>query len=619
MLYVATAVLAFLGAFFIMHLWDMHLNVPLYFSRGGDELTTLVWVKALLDGGWVNTISHLGAPTGLSTGDFPVPAILHLSILKVLTLIVPDVAASTNLYFLAGFSLIAVSSAYVLRRFGISWPVSLIVSVVYALLPMRFYRNEAHLAYGQYYLYPILALAILWVYRSEELFDTSKRRPTRDGYIFIIGLVAVTGDNPYLAAFAIMLLALAGIASAIRTRAWKGAATAAAGIAILVAGVELSILPNTIYVMQHGKNPIAMAYSPEGTEVYALTLPQLVLPIQNHRIPAFAQLRARFDSGVPILANESSSATLGLLGAIGFVGSIGALMLFRANAIEALWSDLARLNIATFLLITIGSVGALIGFYFEPDLRGYNRFSPMIGFLSLATVAIVLDAIRQRWPESRARDRTWITAVALIGLLAIADQTSPSYVPAYAADLQAYTGDADFVALLERHFAPNAALYQIPYVPFPVWPSVVALGAWDQTALFLHSKTLRYSFGSTNGRPSGDWQEYVASQNPRQFIEQVILAGFDGVLVYRRGYIDNGKSIEKDLGSLLGQTPIVRDDGTISAFDLSNLRASYLNRAGASLASRVSSEALDPRKYRFDASVTAATKIVDELLAEKSR
>ncbi len=618
MFYAATAILAFLGAFFIMHLWDMHLNVPLYFARGGDELPTLVWVKAMMDDGWVNTITHLGAPTALSTGDFPVTALVHLGVLKILTLIVHDVGTAINLYFIAGFSLIAISSAYVLRRFGISWPAAMMVSVVYALLPMRFYRNEAHLPYGQYFLYPILALATLWIYRGERLFDASKRRPTRDGYIYLIGLVAVAWDNPLLAAFAIMILALAGLASAIRTRTWKGAMTAVAGVVLLVVALEASMLPNILYVKQHGKNPVAMAYSGEGTELYALTLPQLVLPIQSHRIPALAQVRARFDSGIPMFSNENSSATLGLLATLGFVGSIVAFLLFRANAFEALWPDLARLNIATFLLITIGSVGALIGFYFEPDLRGYNRYSPMIGFLSLATVAIALDAIRRRWPETRARDGAWIAALLLIGVLAILDQTSDAFVPAYAADLQAYTGDAHYAAVLEKHFAPNAALYQIPYVPFPVWPTVVNLGSWEQTALYLHSTTLRYSYGSTNGRPSGEWQEYVAAQDPRQFLEQIILGGFDGVLVYRRGYKDNGAAIEKDLGSLLRQTPIVRDDGTIAAYDISKLQASYEARAGTALVDHVRTELLTP-KVDWDTSLTAATKIVDQLLAETSR
>lgn len=618
MFYAATAALSFLAAFLVMQLWNMSLNVPFYYSRGGDELPTLVWVKAMIDDGWVNTISHLGAPGALSTGDFPVSSILHLAILKVLTFAFHDVGIPTNLYFLAGFALIGVFSAYALRRLGISWPAAMMVSIAYAVLPMRFYRNEAHLAYGQYYLYPILALAVLWVYRSAKLFDPSRRRPTRDGWIFVAGLLGVAWDNPYLAAFAIMLLVLAGLAAAVRTRAWSGPLAAVAGIAILVVGVEVTMLPNTLYVIQHGKNPVAMDYQPEDTEIYALTLPQLILPIQSHRIPALAELRERFDAGIPMFTNENSSASLGFLGALGFIGSVCALVLLRIKTFDALWPDLARLNVATFLLITVGAAGALVGFYFEPDLRGYNRFSPMIGFLSLAVMAIVLDTVRRRLPELRAWNRAWIAALIVIGLLAIADQTSATFIPNYAADRQAFSGDATFAAVLERHFAPNAALYQIPYVPFPVSPPVQGLGQWEETALFLQSHTLRYSFGSTNGRPSGDWQAYVATLPPRQFIEQLTVAGFDGVLVYRRGYEDNGAAIERSLASLLAQRPIVRQDGSIAAFDMSELEARYVARVGADAAGRVRADVLQPSS-RAKASVAAAAKIAGQLLAETSR
>jgi phosphoglycerol transferase len=620
MLYAATAVIAFFAAFAIMHLWQMRLNIPLYYANGGDELVTLIWVKAMIDDGWYQTVTHLGAPIGMSFGDFPVGALLHMSVLKMLTLIVRDAGAALNLYFLAGFSLIAVSAAYVLRRLGRSWPAALMVSIVYAVLPMRFYRNEAHLAYAQYYLVPVLVLAILWVLRGHQLFDLRTRRPTGDGYIYLFGLVAVALDNQYVAVFGMVFLTLAAIASFIRTHSRNRAFAAAVGILVLFVCLEVSILPSTLYVMQHGTNGAAVVRPRESAEVYALTLAQLVLPVQSHRIPQLAAARSYFDAQIPSLVNENSAATLGILGALGFVGSIGALLLMRSENRHALWPDLARLNVGAFLLATLGGAGAIISYYFVPDLRGYNRFSTVIAFVSLAAVATALDAIGRRWPAATGKRHMWCAALVLVGVLAVADQTSALDIPPYAADRLAFSEDANFADALEERLPPNAALYQLPYVTFPESPPIVHLGSWDQTALYLHSHTLRYSFGVTRGRLGDAWQQNVDALPPRQFLEQVVLAGFDGVLVYRTGYEDRGSAREASLTALLGQRPLVGEGGAVAFFDLSRLRARYLAKVGPSVAARASSGVLNVEGPRDEAVASANRQIAallgDEVTAE---
>lgn len=611
MFYALTALIAFAAAFGIMHLWQMRLNVPLYYSNGGDELISIAWVKAMIDDGWYETITHLGAPIGMSFGDFPVGALLHMSILRAITFVIHDAGVALNLYFLAGFSLIAVGAAYVLRRLGISWPTALMISIVYSLLPTRFLRNESHLVYAQYYLVPLLVLCIVWIFRNHELFLTSTRRPTRDGYIFLIGLFAVAWDNQYNAVFGMSFLTLAGIASVVRTRTWRGALAAGVGVVVLFVSLELEILPNTLYVMQHGKNPIAIVRPPQSSEVYALTFAQLVLPIQGHRIPKLAEARSYFDSGIPTLVNENSSATLGILGALGFVGSLFALLLFRAKKNADLWPDLARLNVAAFLLATIGGVGALISYYFVRDLRGYNRISTLIAFVSLVTVAIALDAIRRKWVTRPGFDGPWYVAITLIGVLGIADQTSVGNRPPYIADIQTYNQDGTFAAMLEGRLPANAALYQTPHVTFPEAPPVVELGSWDQTALYLHSRTLRYSFGVTRGREAGAWQLRTDALPARQFLEQLILGGFDGILVYRSGYEDRGAAEEAALESQLGEAPVVRGDGLIVFFDLSKMRASYVAKIGEPITTRLSRAVM---RGEPDPSLGAATKQIDELL-----
>jgi phosphoglycerol transferase len=594
LLYLLTAVFASLAAIGVMHLWSMHPHVPLFYANGGDELIVLTWTKALIDDGWYTTISHLGAPYGMSFGDFPVPNLLHLIILRAITLVIPNAGLAVNLYYLAGFPLIALACAYVLRRLRVSWPVTMAISVVYAMLPFRFLRNEAHLYYAQYYLTPILVLAVIWVWRDQPLFDAGRRRPTRDGYIFLAGLLAISWDNEYSAVFAMLFLALAAVASYVRTRAWRGVIAAVAGILIVFVGVEVELLPTTIYQRQHGSDAAAIVRPAQASEIYALRFAQLVLPIEGHRVAFLARRRARFDSGMPELANESSSATLGVLGALGFVGSLAALLILRLREDE-LWPDLARLNLAAFLLATIGGVGAIISYYFVPELRAYNRISPLIAFVSLAAVATALEIIRQRWFSRRSNDAVWRGILVVVAILAILDQTSSSYVPAYGADQQAYIGDVAFAATLEQRLPPNAALYQIPHVLFPEGPLVEQLGSWDQTALYLHSTTLRYSFGATRGREADAWQQNTEALPVHSFIEQLVMAGFDGILVYRTGYADRGVAEETALTAQLGASPLVSPNGNVSFYDLSKIRAAFIARAGVAAAATVRDTVLNSR------------------------
>lgn len=576
--YVWSALFALLGAVAVLHLWHMRIGVPLYYSRGGQELMLLTLTKAMLDGGWYATIAHLGAPFAMSTGDFPLPDLLHTLALRIITLVVHHAPVALNLYFIAGFPLIAVVATYVLRRLGVSSGSAVAVSIVYALLPLRFMRNEADLFTSQYYVLPLLLLAVVWILRDHPLFDATTRRPSRDGCVFLLSLLALAWDNTYAAAFGVLLLVFAGAASYARTRAWRGVTAALLGMFVIFAGAEIELLPYTIYQIHHGPDAAITPLPPQASEYNGLTLAQLVLPIQSHRLPNLTAIRARFDAGLQQFTKENSSVTLGALGALGFLGSLAALLLVRIERDGDLWPDLARINLVTFCIATIGGVGALITYYLLPQLDFYNRISPFIGFVSLAAVALVLDIVRRRWLAEW--NGLWAMCLAVVAVLAIADQTSGIYVPAYAADAQAYGADAAFAGMLENRLGPNAEVYQLPHLPFPSISAVQLLQPWDETALYLQSRTAHYSFGTTLGRADDAWQLATDALPLRSSLVHLIVAGFDGILVYSAGYADNGAAEVNALAAQLGTEPILRDDGTMAFFDLRALRSRYVDAVG---------------------------------------
>ncbi|HWS46674.1 MAG TPA: hypothetical protein VN636_12490, partial [Acidimicrobiia bacterium] len=72
-----------------------------------------------------------------------------------------------------------------------------------------------------------------------------------------------------------------------------------------------------------------------------------------------------------------------------------------------------------------------------------------------------------------------------------------------------------------------------------------------------------------------------------EIIPAVAASGFDGLYIDRYGYADNAKSLEANLRTILGEEPLVSDNGRLSYFDLrqyaNTLRAQMGDAAFAQL------------------------------------
>jgi len=121
-------------------------------------------------------------------------------------------------------------------------------------------------------------------------------------------------------------------------------------------------------------------------------------------------------------------------------------------------------------------------------------------------------------------------------------------------------------------------VFQFPYLPFPEGAPVHHVESYDHFRGFLHSKTLRWSFGAMKGREWDLWQELLAARPVDDAVERLCFAGFGGIHVDRRGYGDNGFALEKRLLALLGSEPVVSADGRYAFYDM----ASYNEQKRAS-------------------------------------
>ena len=87
---------------------------------------------------------------------------------------------------------------------------------------------------------------------------------------------------------------------------------------------------------------------------------------------------------------------------------------------------------------------------------------------------------------------------------------------------------------------------------------------------YLHSNKLRWSYGAINTDRYDTWQRSIVLKPVPEFIEEIVANGFSGVYINRNGYADAAASLEGELTTLLGASPITNRDGTLLFFSLAN-------------------------------------------------
>ena len=95
---------------------------------------------------------------------------------------------------------------------------------------------------------------------------------------------------------------------------------------------------------------------------------------------------------------------------------------------------------------------------------------------------------------------------------------------------------------------------------------------------YLHSKTLRWSYGTMKGREGDSWQRRVAAKPLSELVDALALAGFSGIYVDRYGYSDQGEKLEAALQDLLATKPIVSANKRLSFFNLAEFERQLRER-----------------------------------------
>ena len=129
-----------------------------------------------------------------------------------------------------------------------------------------------------------------------------------------------------------------------------------------------------------------------------------------------------------------------------------------------------------------------------------------------------------------------------------------------------YWQDGYFIRQIEGSVPSHSMIYQLPYVPFPETPPAHEMKDYDEMRGYLHSGSLRWSYGAMKGRGTDRWLSAIGAQPVDQMLHSVATAGFAGIYIDRYGYADHAAAIESQLKKLLDEEPLVSETGRLSFF-----------------------------------------------------
>lgn len=538
----------------MMRLWRAHLSIPLWYTDGA--LADAAYFKTTAALGWYDRQPDLGVPYGRHDPYTSSPGDLSAVLIKVLTSLTDRWAVAFNLFFLIGFPLAAMAAVWFFRQCGLRPSFAVVLSVLFAVAPYHFLRNESQLFSSAYFCLPLVMVLVLRALRGQPLWGRRRHRRafvallTGRGAGTLAVLVVLACSGADYALFGALLFGFGGLCGVLRTRSRRHLGGIAAAAGALGTAYLLAVLP--VLLRSADSAPTGPSGLP-GAETYAMKFASLLLPAPGQPIAVLARARAFYDAKYP---SPGESPALGLVAACGFI----ALLLMalttatgrsrRSDPVEfghppgatPTLGDLALLAVFTFCLGTIGGLGTIV----SATIGGFGdwgRLSIVLALLCLAAVGMAMELASAhrstRGSSAAPAGHRFGKAVApVLGLLVLAvgltDQSLTGAVPAYPANAASSDSDQHFVDEIQRRVPAGSMIFQLPWQPFSNSGAANDPPNGRQLALWLHSSTLRWSAGGVRGRPQTDWPGTLTRANPAKLVRDLAAIGFVGITVDRQ-------------------------------------------------------------------------------------
>ncbi len=505
--------------------------MPLDYS--GDSFEILARIKAASEGDtWPlmpQVIRRLGAPWGAHWNAYPTPDKFLIIALGGLSRLV-GLEMAANLAMLLATVSSGVACYFVARRFGARIEWAMMGAVLFAYTYSVFDRGLAHLLLLFTWTVPLGLLACWLIGRREPL---QWRSMGAWGCLAIGAAVGVS--NPYNLFFWGQLLGLAMIAQYFRSRNWVNLQVGAATMVVAAAGFFVIHAEFWLYTKTGGVPLLVRNYA--GTEVYALKMVEMFVPPTGHRwdwLAFFGYRYARWTNW----RGEVVVPYLGIVGILGFLWLwIDAAGRVLRGCAPSGWS----LQTAWVLAYgTMGGITNVLALYLGFNLfRATNRISVFVSCLVLLFVVQKLTTLTAKWRPAWS----YVLAAIITGIGALDQIPRPYSEERRAEQARMVRADARFGRDLEAALPARSLVFQLPVLGFPEVNPPHLLSDYALFRPYLHTSTLRFSYGGTKLRSRTRWQRDLQTLPVSELVPRLERYGFAAIYLNRRGYKDEGESV----------------------------------------------------------------------------
>ena len=259
----------------------------------GDSVFSFVLGREMLDHGWYFTNSRLGAPAGQQLYDFPIGSdTLNLAMLDGGSRSAATRSSAVNLFFISGFFMSAVAAFWALRRMLISRPASAMAAVLVRDCPVSLpAQRRSPLPIG------LLCRPAGRVSRGRTTPGEARHRvPEQAGAARTASALRNHRHRRSLLRGLHARPPSTAALVALTRRERRVVAGAVAAAAVIAGLLVASDVPTLVYDHEHGKAQGVAVRQAFESEFYGQKLAAMVLPMENHRIKALGDLRARYDA-----------------------------------------------------------------------------------------------------------------------------------------------------------------------------------------------------------------------------------------------------------------------------------------------------------------------------------
>lgn len=574
---ISTIIIIMVSMFLIcyfLQLKDMNIDIPIEYS-GGDEYFTLNTAKAVYDNGWIFENNYLGAPFGTENYDYSSSLLYNFDtfVIKILMSLTHDIAVTVNLQYILLFPFIALISYFVMKNLKINDIIAILGSIAFAFSPYIFYRRMVHTVLSTYQFVPLSILLCIWTYQDDNFFNFNRNFfKYKKNYIAIIFCLLIANNGiAYYPFFTCFFLCVTGLIKAINKKNLKYFMNNICLVLTISTFLLINLIPLLKYISIEGRNPASTVRSWVGAEVYGMKIVQLFIPMNSHGIGLLDKLITGYNANAP-LVNENAGSYLGIVGIIGFVILISLIFIRNTdNDINGNLKLLSDLNIAAVLLSTIGGFGSVFAIAISPMIRGYNRISIFILFISILAVCLIINKAY----DSISRKKLLIFFSVILFSISILDQF-PGYVLNYEYVKGVYNSDKSFVGVIEKSVSNGAMIFQLPYHQYPESGIVNNMNDYQLLTGYLHSTNLRWSYGGMKGRKSDLWNQRVSALDTELMVKTISVAGFEGIYIDKRAYSEENYNIlEQKLIEILQIKPIYSENNQLSFFNMTRYNKNY--------------------------------------------